>query len=165
MLSACTDDSEHKQPPEQVQQLKEVVSSGSIEIANRITYWLSKRSKEPSVRVKLKTIKLISDLLDSGNPNYQLATKRNCLDDLEVAKVFTVDPDPTHGDKPRDMVREKASVLADRLAAAPDEAREMLMEAATIPAEGTVRSGFEVAKPGTLVMVFDNTVRLAVAVS
>ena len=159
MLSACTADSEHKQPPEQVQQLKELVSGASIEISNRVTYWLSRRSKDPSVAVKLKTIKLISDLLVSGNANYQLATKRNCTEDLEAAKTFTVDPDPKHGDKPRDMVREKARVLAERLAAAPDEAREMLMEAATIPAEGTVRSGFEVAKPGTLFMVFDNTVR------
>lgn len=161
MLSACTADSEHKQPPEQVEQLKEMVSGASIEISNRVTYWLSKRSKEPSVAVKLKTIRLIAELLDSGNANYQLATKRNCTADLQAAKVFTADPDPTHGDKPRDMVRGKARVLADRLAAAPDEAREMLMEPATIPAEGTVRSGFEVAKSGTLVMVFDNTVRSA----
>jgi len=35
------------------------------------------------------------------------------------------------------------------------------MPPATIPAEGTVRSGFDVAKAGELVMIFDNTVNAA----
>jgi hypothetical protein len=159
MLSACTTDAEDKPPPEQMQELKDVVSSSSIEISNRVTYWLAQRLKAGSVHCTLKTINLITGLLDSGNANYQLATKRNCSEDMEAAKAFQVEPDPTHGDKPRDLVRKKAAVLAERLAAAPDEAREELMGKATIPAEGTVRSGFEVAKPGQLVMVFDNTVR------
>jgi hypothetical protein len=59
------------------------------------------------------------------------------------------------------LVREGAARLCDTLAAAPDEAQEVLMAPATIPAEGTVCSGFEVAKVGQLVMVFDNTVRVS----
>lgn len=161
MLMACTADGEHRAPADQTQTLKEIASGASIEVANRVTYWLAKRlGAEESVPIKLKTINLMTTMMEVGNADYKLATKRNCVADLQAAQAFEVAPHETQGGKPRDMVRGKAKVLVETLVAAPDEAQEVLMAPATIPAEGTVCSGFEVAKAGQLVMVFDNTVRL-----
>ena len=126
MLEACTANDESKPPAEVMDSLSETVGSATRELSDAITSWLSKRSTGSDIPVKLKTINLMRMLCEAGNGDYKLSTKVNCISDVQACKAFIAMADPVRGDKPRDMVRRKASELADKLAAMPDEARDEL---------------------------------------
>ena len=117
-----------------MESLSETVGSATRELSDAITSWLSKRSTGSDIPVKLKTINLMRMLCEAGNGDYKLSTKVNCISDVQACKAFIAMADPVRGDKPRDMVRRKASELADKLAAMPDEARDELCAATSLSA-------------------------------
>ena len=161
-LEEATDESETRTAESLLDMLLHAAKTEDKEVAEKITTWLAERLRDKAISVKIKTLKLVDQLYQQGNADYKLATKRFCLADVAALTAFITAPHKHHGDKPQNLVRSLASKMSRTLEAAPDEARQDLVASATIPPHGTVRDGMNVHpnKPGHLMMIFDNTVRM-----
>ena len=107
---------------------------------NEISRWLAHRlaDEQCGPGAKIKVLRLIMATI--GNPKakkFVLALLDVAMPTIEATKAFTCPPDPTHGEKPAELVRTLATKCCDSLRAqAGDVARPAGTTPSPLPAQG-----------------------------
>jgi hypothetical protein len=120
-LEEVTKDDETPAAPDQVEGLVAVANGGSPEAQKDMATWLASRLGVDSIPVKLKTLRLMTILNGKGGSNFKLELRNAATEIVQGLTEFSAPPDPVHGDKPAEMVRNFAGTAYKILESPPEE--------------------------------------------
>jgi hypothetical protein len=116
-----TSPDERPTPPDVGENLREGLKGLDEDELVQVAHFIAGRVEFNAVPVKLKSLVLISGLIEAV-PAFKGAVTATCVEAVGAQVQFECEPDPSYGDKPMLMVRAKASEVHGILTRTPTKA-------------------------------------------